>query len=189
MYKYAMFLLLLLSACQSDKPGKSPAITSSAPAPAATNTTAEVPEPPFVQEGVLEFFNKDAADKTIFRAKIEIAHDKEERNQGLMYRKTMGADEGMLFVFDFPEMQSFWMRNTYIPLDILYVNEKFEIVTVIKNIPTLNDDPRPSTRPAQYVIELNAGTADRYDLTPGMHVGWADFVTGQTLGKSSIKPY
>lgn len=188
MYKYAMFLMLLLSACQSDQPKNTPVIDSGASAP-ATAKTAETPEPQFVQEGVLEFFHKDSPDKALLRVKIEIAHDKEERNQGLMYRKSMGADEGMLFVFDYPEMQSFWMHNTYISLDILYVNEKFEVVTVLKNLPTLNDAPRPSDKPAQYVIELNAGTADKYNLAPGVRVAWADFITGQTLGKASVNTF
>ncbi len=189
MYKYAMFLMLLLSACQSDKPKNTPVVDSGKAAPTAPAKADDAPEPKFVQEGVLEFFQKDAPDKALFRVKIEIAHENEERTQGLMFRKSMGADEGMLFVFEYPEMQSFWMHNTYIPLDILYVNEKFEVVTVLKNLPTLNDTPRPSDKPAQYVIELIAGTADKYKLAPGLLVGWADFITGQTLGKASIQTF
>ena len=120
---------------------------------------------------------------------VQIASTFNERQIGLMHRKSMPLNEGMLFVFDYPEMQSFWMHNTYIPLDILYVNEKFEVVTVLKNLPTLNDTPRPSDKPAQYVVELNAGMADKYKLAPGVRVGWADFITGQTLGKADIKTF
>ncbi len=179
-------MMLLLVSCQSDPSSKTtPSINQ---APSTTVAPATVPEPPFTQEGVLEFQGQ-GANKPLLRLNIEIAHDPDQRNQGLMWRKKMGENEGMLFVFDAPEMQSFWMRNTYISLDLIYINEKFEVVTVLKNVPTLNDTPRPSGKPAQYVVEVNAGVADKYSIVPGTLVVWLDFVTGQALGKSAVPAF
>ena len=170
-------LLQVAPACHSDPPkriAEQPRPSNTKP---ATEISTSVPEPIFVQEGLLEFRGADGA-KTLLRLDIEIAHEGAERAQGLMWRKKMEDNQGMLFIFDYPEPQSFWMRNTYIPLDMIFVNEKFEVVTVLKNVPVLNDTPRPSVKPAQYVIEVNAGLADRYGIAAGVKVAWSDFVTG-----------
>jgi uncharacterized membrane protein (UPF0127 family) len=81
------------------------------------------------------------------------------------------------------------MRNTYIPLDIIYVNDQFEVVTVLKNIPVLNDQPRPSEKPAQYVIEVNAGVSDKYKIVPGTVVAWQDFVFNRTSGPFKVDAF
>ncbi len=174
-------LLQVATACHSDPPRHSteqPRPTNTKP---AAVIPASVPEPIFVQEGLLEFRGADGA-KTLLRLDIEIAHEGAERAQGLMWRKKMEDKQAMLFIFDYPEPQSFWMRNTYIPLDMIFVNEKFEVVTVLKNVPVLNDAPRPSGKPAQYVVEVNAGLAERYGIAPGVKVAWSDFVTGRPGG-------
>jgi|GEM_PF-421585 len=179
------WLLLFAAACQSDpkRESVSPPVATSKPAPAPPGT-AEVAEPLFMQEGVLEFRAPDGQ-KTLLRLDIEIAAETQERTQGLMWRKKMEDKQAMIFLFDYPEPQSFWMRNTYIPLDIIFVNEKLEVVTVLKNIPVLNDVPRPSGKPAQYVIEVNAGIADKYKIVPGMKVAWSNFMTGQQMGQGA----
>ena len=179
------FGLLLAAGCQSDPTPRAvlPPAATSKPAPVQPGT-AEVPEPLFIQEGVLEFRAPDGQ-KTLLRLDIEIAAEAQERSQGLMWRKKMEDKQAMIFLFDYPQPQSFWMRNTYIPLDIIFVNEKFEVVTVLKNIPVLNDLPRPSGKPAQYVIEVNAGVASKYNIVPGMKVAWNDFTTGQQMGQGA----
>jgi uncharacterized membrane protein (UPF0127 family) len=189
MYKSLFFIALFAFGCKSDpKPVNIPNSNTSTGSPTGGNSTTSVPEPVFTQEGVLEFHTSNT-EKALLRLKIEIAHDSQERQQGLMYRKKMADNEGMLFIFEYPEPQSFWMRNTYIPLDIIYLNEKFVVVTVLKNIPTLNDDPRPSGVPAQYVVEINAGLSDKHGIKPGCTVSWADFVTSQKFGKESIQTF
>ncbi len=99
-----------------------------------------------------------------------------------MWRKKMAENQGMLFIFATQEPQSFWMRNTYIPLDMIYVNSAFEVVSIRKNTPVLNDTPQPSGLPAQYVIEVNAGISDKYKIGPGTKVAWADFTTQRPMG-------
>ncbi len=177
----AFVLLALLSACRSDV--QTPTATSpSAHAPASPpSAPTNVPEPPFVQEGVLEFRAPDGK-KPLLHLHIEIAASGNEHQQGLMWRKEMAENQGMLFAFDFQEPQSFWMRNTYIPLDIIYVNSTLEVVSIRKNTPVLNDLPQPSGLPAQYVIEVNAGVTDKYKIAPGAKVAWSDFTTGQAVG-------
>ena len=94
---------------------------------------------------------------------VEIADDPNERARGLMYRDQMAADAGMLFLFDRQEPQAFWMKNTRIPLDILYFDESWTLVAWSLDTPpcSLGDQcpAYPSRAPARYVLELNAGTS------------------------------
>ncbi len=178
----SLLLLALLSACKSDtaQPAATSAPSANAPATSPT-TSANVPEPPFVQEGALEFRAPDGT-KSVLRLQIEIAPNDSEQQQGLMWRKKMAENQGMLFIFDVEKPQSFWMRNTYIPLDIIYVNAAFEVVSIRKNTPVLNDTPQPSGVPALYVIEVNAGVTDKYEIGPGTKVAWSDFTNQQSMG-------
>ncbi|MBU6343157.1 MAG: DUF192 domain-containing protein [Bacteroidetes bacterium] len=138
-------------------------------------------EPQFVQEGILEFYSPDGARK-LQRFEIEIAHSEKEREQGLMYRKHMEDSQGMLFVFEEPDEQSFWMHNTYIPLDIIYLDENGVVVSLHKNCRPLNDTPLPSGKEAQYVVELNGGASDKIGLKVGCTTQWRDFITNQNKG-------
>lgn len=106
------------------------------------------------------------------RFDIEIAADDASRERGLMFRESMPADHGMLFLFERPAAQTFWMKNTHIPLDILYFDQNYKLVSVQQRVPpchsTGNDCPvYPSTGPAQYVLELNAGIADKLGIKEG----------------------
>ncbi|MCC6463439.1 MAG: DUF192 domain-containing protein [Saprospiraceae bacterium] len=186
---YLLCLLFALAACQSDPkplpPPPPPPTTQVAPPPPTTGQ-ASVPEPPFVQEGVLEFRSADE-EQSLLVLYIEIAHEDQERMQGLMWRKKMEERQGMLFVFDWQSPQSFWMRNTYIPLDIIYIDEQFKVVSIRKNTPVLNDSPQPSGVPARYVVEVNAGVSDKYGIQPGSRVAWTDMVKGQAMGPFEVK--
>lgn len=97
--------------------------------------------------------------------RVEIADSDSERARGLMYRDQMDADAGMLFLFERQEAQAFWMKNTKIPLDILYFDEGWKLVGWSLDTPpcSLGDQcpSYPSQAPARYVLELNAGTAAR----------------------------
>jgi uncharacterized membrane protein (UPF0127 family) len=104
------------------------------------------------------------------RFSVEIADDDAERARGLMFRDEMAADHGMLFVHDIEEPQSFWMKNTRIPLDIIYFDHERKLVSVAKAPPcSLGDScpPFPSEGPAMYVLELNAGTAETLGAKAG----------------------
>ena len=103
---------------------------------------------------------------------IEVAADDASRERGLMFRDSMPADHGMLFRFDRPALQTFWMKNTHIPLDILYFDQNYKLVSMSQRTPPClsasNDCPTyPSAAPAQYVLELNAGTADKIGVKIG----------------------
>jgi uncharacterized protein len=96
--------------------------------------------------------------------RVEIADDDAARTRGLMYREHLDADAGMLFLFERQEPQAFWMKNTRIPLDILYFDQSWSLVGWSLNTPPCslgNQCPSyPSGAPARYVLELNAGTAN-----------------------------
>ncbi|HSD16013.1 MAG TPA: DUF192 domain-containing protein [Thermomonas sp.] len=105
------------------------------------------------------------------RYSVEISDDGEERARGLMFRDAMGSDKGMLFIHDAEEPQAYWMKNTRIPLDILYFDNGRKLVAQQRDVPTcsLGDacPSYPSDAPARYVLELNAGEAARLGLKDG----------------------
>jgi len=118
-------------------------------------------EPKFVKEGELYFIsNKD----TLKKINIEIAEKPEEREQGLMYRKSMDEFNGMLFIFEKSEPQNFWMKNTIIPLDIIYINENKEIVTIQENTVPYSEEAIPSYKNSMYVVEVNAGFCGKFRI-------------------------
>lgn len=105
------------------------------------------------------------------RYAVEIADDDAERARGLMFRDQMDADHGMIFIHDAEEPQAYWMKNTKIPLDILYFDHGRKLVSAQKDVPpcSLGDQcpPFASEGPALYVLELNAGQAEAMGLKPG----------------------
>ncbi len=105
------------------------------------------------------------------RYSVEVAATDEERARGLMFRDQLATDHGMLFIHDAEEPQSYWMKNTRIPLDILYFDNARKLVSQQRDVPpcTLGDacPPYPSGAPARYVLELNAGEAARIGLSEG----------------------
>lgn len=105
------------------------------------------------------------------RYSVEIADDEAERARGLMFRDDMPAGHGMLFIHEREEPQAYWMKNTRIPLDILFFDDARRLVTQQRDVPacSLGDacPPYPSDAPARYVLELNAGEAARLQLQDG----------------------
>jgi len=119
----------------------------------------------FENEGKLTFTGADGKEKV--SVDIEVADSEEERNLGLMYRRSLPNLGGMLFVFDQERQQNFWMKNTYLPLDFVFIDSKNTIVSMKKNVPPMSEAGVPSGVPAMYVLELNAGFTDGYDLKIG----------------------
>lgn len=122
-------------------------------------------EPEFVRQGELTFLKADSTE--IVKIDIEIADDDSKRERGLMFRHQMELNQGMLFIFEEDDVRSFWMRNTYLPLDILYLNSGRKIVRIHENVATLNDRSIPSDFPARYVVEVNAGFCALYNIQVG----------------------
>jgi len=113
----------------------------------------------------------------VFRAWV--ADTPESRSRGLMYVRELPADRGMLFLYDFPQFASFWMKNTYIPLDLLFISPDGTIVNIIENATPLSLAPLESVAPVATVLEVAGGTAARGGIRAGDHV--------RVLGLSSAR--
>jgi uncharacterized membrane protein (UPF0127 family) len=98
---------------------------------------------------------------------IEVADEEAERMRGLMDRLNLSENAGMLFIFPNEEPRSFWMKNTYISLDIIYINSQKEIVSIQKYTEPKSTYSIPSEKPARYVLEVNAGFTDKFGINPG----------------------
>tara|TARA_R110000868_G_scaffold139529_3_gene354441 strand:+ start:436 stop:912 length:477 start_codon:yes stop_codon:yes gene_type:complete len=116
----------------------------------------------FKKEGELTVFKSDSTQVAL---DIEIADTDFDVQTGLMYRDSMKDNQGMLFVFDDEEPRSFYMKNTQIPLDLIFINESKKIVSFQKNAQPFNEASLPSNAPAKYVLEVNAGLVDTWGLT------------------------
>jgi len=109
-----------------------------------------------------------ATDARHFR--VAVADDDHERAQGLMWIKRIDDDEGMLFVFDKEDLRTFWMKNTKVPLDMLFIDDDLRIVSVQESAMPCKADPcptYPSAGPARYVLEIRGGLADEKNINAG----------------------
>lgn len=120
----------------------------------------------FKKEGELSVLDA-GTDSTLISLDIEIASTDYEVQTGLMYRKDMADNQGMLFVFGEEAPHSFYMKNTLIPLDILFIDRDLTIVKIHRNAQPLNEAGIPSGGPVQYVLEVKAGMSDRWGLQEG----------------------
>lgn len=102
--------------------------------------------------------------------RVEVARNDADRAQGLMFRRSMPADQGMLFDFGRVEPVSMWMQNTYLPLDMLFIRADGTIARIAANTEPLSTRTIPSGEPVLSVLELNAGTAARLGIKPGDRV-------------------
>ena len=134
------------------------------------DTQGPVTEVAFTPEGVLDFQRPDST--IITRIVIELAETADEQAQGLMYRRSLTDRGGMLFVGPQEEMKSFWMKNTAISLDILFVDASGDIVNIVKSTTPFSEDFIRSTDPAQYVVEVRAGFTDRYGISEDDRITW-----------------
>ena len=125
---------------------------------------------PFRADGALAFLTP--GDSLITRIAIEIAETDSARTRGLMERRGLPARGGMLFLFDEPDRRSFWMANTPLPLDLIFVAPDGEIVNIVKRTRPYSRDHIQSTAPAQYVVEVRAGFTDRYGITDEARIRW-----------------
>ncbi|NJN27303.1 MAG: DUF192 domain-containing protein [Cyclobacteriaceae bacterium] len=124
--------------------------------PEKTSSSIAV-EPQFSKEGILSFVSPQG--DTLVTVDIEIADNDPERTQGMMYRSAMDYGKAMLFIMEHDSHQSFWMRNTKLSLDIIYVNADQEIVTIYKHTMPYSESPIPSFKRSKYVVETAAGFA------------------------------
>lgn len=101
---------------------------------------------------------------------VEIADNKEERSLGLMNRDSLDENRGMLFVYEEEIKPGFWMKNTKIPLDMIFMDKNWKVVDYFENVPPCEENPCEHyipSNPSQYILEVNAGTAAKIMLARG----------------------
>ena len=97
---------------------------------------------------------------------VQVAQTPEQQQIGLMFRKTMGTNEGMLFIFDEPRQQCFWMKNTLLPLSVAFIDDS-GVVANIDDMKPQTLDSHCSTKPVRYVLEMNVGWYDKRGIKAG----------------------
>jgi hypothetical protein len=123
----------------------------------------------FTKQGELVFKRND---RLLTKIDIEIADSEYKTILGLMFRKEMQENQGMLFLFDNEEPRSFWMKDTYISLDIMFADAAKKIVTIHKYTTPFTTNGYASTEPARYVVEVIAGFTDKYNIKTGDTIEW-----------------
>ncbi len=119
----------------------------------------------FTKEG--ELYMIKASGDTLKKLDIELAESDYEHQTGLMYRESMEDDQGMLFIYDDERVRSFYMKNTYIPLDIIYYAADSTLVSIQKNTTPRDETSLPSEGPAKFVLEINGGLSDAWGVEQG----------------------
>jgi uncharacterized membrane protein (UPF0127 family) len=163
-----VLLILALIAVFTYQPSRT---SVSTPTPIAQTNQPSPYE--FVKQGEVRFMT--AKQNFITTVDVELAQDDAERQLGLMYRDKMAENQGMLFVFEDETTRSFWMKNTVLSLDMFFINSKNEIVTIHKSTTPYSEESYASTKPAKYVLELNAGFTDKYKIAVGDRILWRRF--------------
>ncbi|NRA93933.1 MAG: DUF192 domain-containing protein [Psychroserpens sp.] len=136
-----------------------------------SNTSVKQVVIKFKKEGELQL-KKANSDSLVATLDIEIADDEYSTQTGLMYRSSMANDQGMLFIFPNTQFRSFYMKNTQIPLDIIFISEDLNIASIQKNAKPMDETSLPSEAPAKYVLEVNAGLSDIWNLDKGDRISF-----------------
>ena len=101
---------------------------------------------------------------------VELARTADDRARGLMYRDALDPDRGMLFIFEEPEVLRFWMKNTYIPLDMIFIDRDRRVVGIVESATPLTLEPRGPDLPASFVLEVAGGYAKKNGIDVGTNV-------------------
>lgn len=147
-------LLIVAAGCGSDE-GDLPTIRSDAE---------------FRTDGRLAFLSPRG--DTLSTIAIEIAETDAARTRGLMGRRGLPAQSGMLFIMDDTDTTGFWMRNTPLPLDIIFVGPDSEVVSITRRTTPYSDDVIRPAAPKKFVVEVRAGMADRLGVTDSTRITW-----------------
>ncbi|MCU0701511.1 MAG: DUF192 domain-containing protein [Myxococcaceae bacterium] len=165
--------VMLACACRGEPPKPPPApvptpVVPSAPPPSRqTDVTAEDYRMPRLPAGRVTVAATQGK-KVSFD--VEVAATRDSRTRGLMWRYALPETAGMLFIFPREQPLSFWMRNTLIPLDMLFIDAKGKVVSIVENAEPRTLSSRPSTGPATYVLEVPGGTCAKKGLKAGAQV-------------------
>lgn len=156
-------LAFALAACS---PGPAESSTASASDAAAVQDVHPESGLPVIELSVAE------AGGEVDTFRVEVASSRMEQARGLMFRTKMGANEGMLFPFERPREASFWMKNTVIPLDIIFIGADGRILNVAAKAVPYSEDQVLSEGEAAAVLELNGGRAAQLGIAAGDRVSW-----------------
>jgi hypothetical protein len=124
----------------------------------------------FAKEGTLAFLQPSG--DTLRTIDIEIADTPEERERGLMFRRSMGYTRGMLFIFDTADEGGFWMKNTAMPLDIIFVAPDSQVVSIAERTRPFSEESIDPEGPKQFVVEVRAGFVNRFGITDSTRIRW-----------------
>jgi len=133
--------------------------------------TAPVSAERALARGRLDFLQADGT--LISSITVEFAEDDYARGYGLMFRKFLPFDHGMLFIFPEERYQSFWMKNTAVSLDMIFLNNNKEIINIARDTQPFAEKNYSSAAPARYVLEVVAGYSDQWAIGPGVKVNWS----------------
>ncbi len=123
-------------------------------------------EPQFVKQGEVTFY-KSGTKEVLKKIDVEVDNNPTTRTVGLMNRSKMDELNGMLFIFESPDIHRFWMKNTIIPLDITFIDSLGVIDTIYRKTEPLSEKNLPSRRKVQFVVETNGGFSDRNNIKEG----------------------
>lgn len=113
-------------------------------------------------------------DSDTLQFEVEIADEPDERSRGLMFRESLGDDEGMLFIYPSPRIASFWMKNTQIPLDMLFIDAEGQILSIARETTPFSLSPVLSDGLVTSVLEISGGLADTLGIDVGDGVEWTE---------------
>lgn len=125
----------------------------------------------FTKEGDIQLL-KGKNDSIIKTLDLEIADDDYQTQTGLMYRSSMEDNQAMLFIFEKEQPRSFYMKNTEFSIDIIFINKDKEIVNIHKSAKPYDKTSLPSEGPILYVLEINAGLSEQWNLEKGDKISW-----------------
>ena len=148
------------------------AVIAAACSPPATSEPGLVPDLDQAFERDRLVIVNDAGDRLEFD--IYLARTVEQQRRGLMFVRSLPANVGMLFVYDDDAYHSMWMKNTYIPLDMVFVRSDGSVSSVIHDTVPMSMNSQASVEPVRYVLELNAGTARRQKIGSRSRIEWED---------------
>jgi len=124
----------------------------------------------FRKDGTLQFHSPEGKLKAEFD--IEIVQKDEELIRGLKFRDKMQENQGMLFLFEHIDFHSFWMQDTYLSLDMIFIDHNYEVIYIEKNTTPFSEEQILPPKANQYVLELLATSADKYNLNEKDKVSW-----------------
>ena len=168
----AAVVALLLVACRAE-PAASQSGQNRLAAPAAPAAAPAVPKPPRTSPAGLDLVPLDIVAATgRHHFTVEVARTADQQGQGLMFRTALAADEGMIFPFPQPRMASFWMRNTLIPLDMIFVRADGTIARIAANTIPHSEESVSSGEPVAAVLEIKGGRSAELGISEGDRVSW-----------------